>query len=86
MTLKKAFDEGFTEFNHVAIDGTIKKTYNSNNNTITKKETQMLVDYYESRPIDPECFEKLHKLAQRLLEKKNMNDEEKLELLYGIET
>lgn len=25
MTLKKAFDEGFTEFNHVAIDGTIKK-------------------------------------------------------------
>lgn len=37
MTLKKAFDEGFTEFNHVAIDGTIKKAYNSNNNTITKK-------------------------------------------------
>ena len=26
MTLKKAFDEGFTEFNHVAIDGTIKKS------------------------------------------------------------
>ena len=42
MTLKKAFDEGFTEFNHVAIDGTIKKAYNSNNNTITKKETQIL--------------------------------------------
>ncbi len=37
MTLKKAFDEGFTEFNHVAIDGTIKKACNSNNNTITKK-------------------------------------------------
>ncbi|WP_367242754.1 transposase, partial [uncultured Methanobrevibacter sp.] len=35
MTLKKAFDEGFTEFNHVAIDGTIKKAYNSNNNTIS---------------------------------------------------
>lgn len=42
MTLKKAFDKGFTEFNHVAIDGTIKKAYNSNNNTITKKETQIL--------------------------------------------
>ena len=26
MTLKKAFNEGFTEFNHVAIDGTIKKS------------------------------------------------------------
>ena len=27
-----------------SIDGTIKKAYNSNNNTITKKETQILVD------------------------------------------
>ena len=61
MTLKKAFDEGFTEFHHVAIDGTIKKAYNSNNNTITKKETQILVDYYEGRAIDPKNLEKLHK-------------------------
>ena len=37
MTLKKAEDEKFTEFNQVAIDGTIKKAYNSNNNAITKK-------------------------------------------------
>ena len=57
MTLKKAFDEGFTEFNHVAIDGTIKKAYNSNNNTITKKETQILVDYYEGRYVGPESLE-----------------------------
>ena len=61
MTLKKAFDEGFTEFNHVAIDGTIKKAYNSNNNTISIKETQILVDYYEGRSISPESLEKLHK-------------------------
>ena len=46
MALKKTFDEGFTEFNHVVIDGTIKKAYNSNN-AITKKETQILVDYYK---------------------------------------
>ena len=86
MTLKKAFDEGFTEFNHVAIDGTIKKAYNSNNNTISKKETRILVDYYEGRPVSPESLEKLHKPAQRILEKKDMNDEDKLELLYEIET
>ena len=47
MTFKNAFDEESGEFNHVAIGGTIKKGYNSNN-TITKKETLMLVDYYES--------------------------------------
>ena len=56
MNLKKAFDEGFTEFNHVAIDGTIKKAYNTNNNTITKKETQLLVDYYEGHPVSPESL------------------------------
>lgn len=69
-----------------SIDGTIKKAYNSNNNTITKKETQILVDYYEGRLIDPECLEKLHKPAQRILKKKDISDEDKLELLYGIET
>ena len=45
-----------------------------------------MVDYYEGRPIDSESLEKLHKPAQRLLEKKDMDDEDKLELLYGIET
>ena len=56
------------------------------NNIITKKETQILVDYYEGRLIDSESIEKLHKPIQRLLEKKDMDDEDKLELLYGIET
>ena len=65
MTLKKASDEGFTEFNHVAIDGTIKKAYNSNNNTITKKETQILVNYYEGHHVSPENLEKLHKNRQK---------------------
>lgn len=37
MILKKEFDECSTEFNHVAIDRFIKKAYNFNNNTITKK-------------------------------------------------
>ena len=45
-----------------------------------------MVDYYERRPIDSESIEKLHKPAQRLLEKKDMDDEDKLELLYRIET
>lgn len=38
MTLKKASDLKLTDFNHVAIDGTIKKAYNSNNNAITKNK------------------------------------------------
>ena len=36
--------------------------------------------------MDSESLEKFHKSAQRLLEKKDVGDEDKLELLYGIET
>lgn len=43
MILKKAVDKGFSEFNHIYIDGTIKKAYNSKNNVITKKEVKILI-------------------------------------------
>jgi len=84
--MKKAFDKGLPNSIMLLLIESIKKAYNSNNNTITKKETQLLVDYYERRPVSPESLEKLHKPAKRILEKKDMNDEDKLELLYGIET
>ncbi|WP_297980870.1 transposase [uncultured Methanobrevibacter sp.] len=86
MTLKKASDAGFTEFNHVAIDGTIKKAHNSNNNVITKKETQILIDYFNGMPTSSETLEKLHKPAQRILEYEKLSDDDKLELLYDIST
>lgn len=86
MTLKKAADEKFTEFNHVAIDGTIKKAYNSNNNIITKKETQILLDYFNKLPVDQETLNKLHKPAQKILKYKKMKIEDKIELLYDINT
>ena len=56
MTLKKASDLKLTDFNHVAVDGTVKKAYNSNNNVITKKETQLLLDYFIGLSVD---FKKL---------------------------
>lgn len=86
MTLKKAYDERLTGFNHVAIDGTIKKAVNSNNNVITKKETQILLQYYKGLPVNQEKLAKLHKPAKKILENKKLKDEDKLELLYDIET
>jgi hypothetical protein len=86
MTLKKASDEKFTQFNHVAIDGTIKKAYNSNNNVITKKETQILLDYFNGVPVPQEKLDKLHKPAEKILKYKKMDTEDKLELLYDINT
>ena len=86
MTLKKASDLKLTDFNHVAIDGTIKKAYNSNNNVITKKETQILLDYFNGLPVSQEKLDKLHKPAQKILKNKDMDVEDKIELLYDIET
>ena len=86
MTLKKASDLKLTDFNHVAIDGTIKKAYNSNNNVITKKETQILLDYFNGLPVSQEMLEKLHKPTQKIFENKDMDVEDKIELLYDIET
>ena len=86
MTLKKASDEGFTDFNHVAIDGTIKKGYNSNHNTISKKETQILLQHYKGVEIEQKTLDKLHKPAKSLLENDKLSDNEKLEVLYDIET
>ena len=59
MTLKKASDLKLTDFNHVAVDGTVKKAYNSNNNVISKKETQILLDYFSGLSVDPKKLEKL---------------------------
>ena len=86
MTLKKASDLKLTDFNHVAIDGTIKKAYNSNNNVITKKETKILLNYFSGLQVSREKLDKLHKPAQKILENKDMDVEDKIELLYDIET
>ena len=59
MILKKSFDDGLTDSNHVAIDGTIKKAYNSNNYPITKKRNtntrRLLDDRSEERRVGKEC-------------------------------
>ena len=86
MTLQMAAKKGFTEFNHVAIDGTIKKAHNSNQNMISKKETNLLVKYYQGLEVDPKKLKKLNKPAQKILDDKEMSDDEKLEQLYDIRT
>lgn len=86
MTLKKAVDAGFTEFNNVSIDGTIKKAYNSKNKIITEKETEILARYFEGDSVSQEELDKLHKPAREILENEKINMQEKLYLLDEIKT
>lgn len=53
---------------------------------ISKKETNLLVKYYQGLEVDPKKLEKLNKPAQKIIENKEMPDDEKLELLYDIRT
>lgn len=86
MTLETAKKEEYTEFNHVAIDGTIKKAHNSNQNMITKKECNLLIKHYKGLSVKPKKLEKLNKPARKILDNEQMSDNEKLELLYDIKT
>ena len=84
--MEKGFKKVFAQFNHVSIDGTNIKAHNSNQNMISKKETNLLVKYYKGLEFDPKKLEKLNKPAQKILNDKEMSDNEKLELLYDIRT
>lgn len=53
---------------------------------ISKKETNLLVKYYTGVEIDPKKLERVNKPAQKILNDKEMSDEDKLELLYDIRT
>lgn len=53
---------------------------------ISKKETNLLVQFYKGLEVDPKKLEKLNKPAQKILNDKEMSNDEKLELLYDIRT
>ncbi len=51
-----------------------------------KKETQILLDYFIGLSVDPKKLDKLHKPDKNILENKDMDVEDKIGLLYDIET
>ena len=53
---------------------------------ISKKETNLLVKYYKGIIVDPKKLEKLNKPAQKILNNTEMSNDDKLELLYDIQT
>ena len=83
-TLKKAEKEDLTSFNHVPVDGTIKKAYNNIHNTINEKETDILLRYYNGEEIDDETLEKLHKPVKKFMENEKMGEDEKISVLKRI--
>ena len=84
MTLKKAEEDGLTTFNHVPLDGTIVKAYNNIHNRINKKETDILLKYYQEDQIEEKELEKLSRPAKKFMNNKKISAEGKIKILKRI--
>lgn len=82
-TLEMAHDMGLTEFEHVAIDGTIIKAYNSSYNVIHKSDIRRLIKILENDDFDEKIISKLRKPAYNLLYD-NMKLDLKIDFLYHL--
>jgi transposase len=88
--LKMAKDEGFTDFDHIAIDGTIIKSNNSPYNMIRPEEIDLLLDLlnhdekYINDYLDDKNNDKLRESAYNLLVNKNQSLKEKIEFLNNL--
>ena len=73
---------GLTDFEHIAIDGTIKNAYNSSFNIIKENEISLLINHYMVKELTKEEIKKLRQTARKFLDDKSKTDEEKIEILF----
>ena len=85
MTLKRLWILKLTDFNHVAVDETIKK-HTILTTMSSQKRTQILLNYFIGLYVSWEKLDKLHKKVKKILKNKDMDVEDKIEILYDIET
>lgn len=81
-----ANEVNLTEFNHVSVDGSIKKADNNRFNVIHKSDLEILIKYYEGDFLSAEELNKLRKPAKKFIVKEDIGCEEKIELLYNMKT
>jgi len=73
---------GLTDYEHIAIDGTIKKAYDSPFNIIKEKDISLLIRYYMVQKLTKNEIKKLKRTARKFLNDKSKTDEEKVNILF----
>ena len=73
---------GLTDFEHIAIDGTIKNAYNSPFNIIKEKDISLLIKHYMVEELSKDEIKKLRRTARKFLEDKSISDKEKVDILF----
>ncbi len=73
---------GLTDFEHIAIDGTIKRAYNSPFNIIKEKDISLLIKHYVVEELSKKEIKKLRRTARKFMDDKSKSDEEKVDILF----
>ena len=73
---------GLTDYEHIAIDGTIKKAYNSPFNIIKEEDISLLIRHYMVEELTEDEIKKLRRTARKFLNDKSKTDEEKVDILF----
>ena len=81
-TLIVANELGFTDFEYIALDGTIKLAYNSPFNIIKEKDISLLIKHYMVEELTKNEIKKLRKTARKFLKDKTKTDKEKVDILF----
>ena len=75
---------GFTNFEHIALDGTILKAFNSPFNILKMDDIDNLIKHYTIEKLDNETIKDLRLSAQNFIFSENLTDNEKIETLYTL--
>ena len=73
---------GLTDFEHIAIDGTIKRAYNSPFNIIKEKDISLLIKHYMVEELSKNEIKKLRRTARKFLRDESKSDDEKVDILF----
>ena len=73
---------GLTDFEHISIDGTIKRAHNSAFNIIKEKDISLLIKHYMVEKLSKNEIKKLRGSARKFLNDKSKSDEEKVDILF----
>ena len=74
---------GLTNFNHIAVDGTIKLAFNSPYNIIKRKDIHLLIRHYMVEELSKKQIKNLRKTAKKFLYDTKLSDDEKINILFG---
>ena len=81
-TLMVANRIGLTDFEHIAIDGTIKNAHNSPFNIIKEKDISLLIKHYMVEELSKDEIKQLRRTGRKFMNDNSKSDEEKVDILF----